>query len=83
MTMLHIYFRNMLVKTMKLLEIEICSRDQILSDILIILDSFQIFHSGYPGLRISQCLLETIYQGEVLSRFGKTNNSVFQLNWEE
>ena len=46
---------------MKLLEIEICSRDQILSDILIILDSFQIFHSGYPGLRISQCLLETIY----------------------
>lgn len=39
----------------------VCSREQILSDILIILDSFQIFHVGYPGLRICQCPLEAIY----------------------
>lgn len=39
----------------------VCLREQILSDILIILDSFQTFHMGYPGLTISQCLLEAIY----------------------
>lgn len=61
----------------------VCSREQILSDILIILDSFQIFHVGYPGLRICQCPLEAIYQGKVLPSVGKISNSVFQLNLEE